>query len=218
MILSRNELITEVLNTVLIGSDISLVNGSSIDVRLSNKILIEDKPNLKCPKCNIFIDSNESFFDNEYYSSYISCTCGYSGSMVQFSKVVDPTKKEQLTLKEIDIGKGYVIYPGVCFLAATQELFYMPSNLSAEFKLKSSVARIFLNNMLACHCDPHWIGSALTLELQNCTKYHPIKIWGGMKIGQMIFHRNSPVPIEDSYAVKGQYNNNSEVTASKGAK
>ena len=37
----------------------------------------------------------------------------------------------------------------------------------------------------------------------------------GVKIGQMVFFEHEPVPEHASYAVKGQYNNQKEVTESK---
>jgi deoxycytidine triphosphate deaminase len=64
--------------------------------------------------------------------------------------------------------------------------------------------------------DPRWHNSKLTLELKNELSHHQILLKTGMKIGQIIFYRVTPVPEEHSYAVKGRYNNTTEVTASKG--
>jgi deoxycytidine triphosphate deaminase len=70
---------------------------------------------------------------------------------------------------------------------------------------------VFVHN-----CDPGWHGSKLTLELKNNLQFHTLHIVPGMKIGQMIFYRVTPVPDESSYAVKGRYNQTTTTTASKG--
>ena len=59
---------------------------------------------------------------------------------------------------------GVTLAPGAVALAATRQKFFLPDNVSAEFKLKSSSARRFLEHMNAGWCDPWWHGSALTLR------------------------------------------------------
>jgi deoxycytidine triphosphate deaminase len=56
----------------------------------------------------------------------------------------------------------------------------------------------------------------LTMELHNCMQYHYMRLVPNMKIGQMIFERVSPVPRDQSYAVVGQYNGTSDVAVSRG--
>jgi dCTP deaminase len=106
--------------------------------------------------------------------------------------------------------------PGQCVLASTVETFNLPEDLSCEFKLKSSIARVFLNNMLATWGDPWWHNSKMTLELKNDLQYNAILLKPNMKIGQMIFWRSESVPEDRSYKVRGQYNNTTTVTASRG--
>ena len=95
---------------------------------------------------------------------------------------------------------------GEFVLASTVEVFNLPADISAEFRLKSSGARSGLNNLFACHCDPGWHESALTLELKNELRYHSIILTAGMPIGQMLFHRVKPVPAHKDYSVRGRYN------------
>ena len=115
--------------------------------------------------------------------------------------------KENVTWYEVDITNGfYNLYPGEFILAHTVEVFDLPADISAEFKLNSSGARIGLDNALATWADPRWHGSTLTLELKNNTRHHVIRLHHGCRIGQMIFHRSEPVPEEKSYAVRGRYN------------
>lgn len=115
--------------------------------------------------------------------------------------------KENVTWYEVDITNDfYNLYPGEFILAHTVEVFDLPADISAEFKLNSSGARIGLDNALATWADPRWHGSTLTLELKNNTQNHIIRLHHGCRIGQMIFHRSEPVPEEKSYAVRGRYN------------
>ena len=115
--------------------------------------------------------------------------------------------KQNVHWLETDITEGfYDLQPGEFILAHTVEEFDLPADISAEFKLNSSGARIGLDNALATWADPRWHGSTLTLELKNNTRFHVIRLHHGCRIGQMIFHRSEPVPEEKSYAVRGRYN------------
>jgi dCTP deaminase len=109
----------------------------------------------------------------------------------------------------------YEMVPAQFALAQTAETFNIPKDLAAEFKLKSSRAREGADNALACWCDPGWNGSVLTLELRNNRQLWPVKIWPGMKIGQMIFHRLDAIPLR-GYDETGRYNGDTTVQGSKG--
>ena len=131
--------------------------------------------------------------------------------------IVDPSLKQSHDTIAIEMpDNGYLMIPGQCVLASTVEIFNLPEDLSCEFKLKSSMARVFLENMLATWGDPFWHNSKMTLELKNELQYNAILIKPNMKIGQMIFYRSKPVPEDRSYKVRGRYNNTTTVTASKG--
>jgi dCTP deaminase len=131
--------------------------------------------------------------------------------------IVDPSQKQSHETIAIEMpDSGYLMMPGQCVLASTVETFNLPDDLSCEFKLKSSMARVFLNNMLATWGDPWWHNSKMTLELKNDLQYNAILLKPNMKIGQMIFWRSEPVPEDRSYKVRGQYNNTTTVTASRG--
>ena len=182
MLLSYNELCKLVQSNVIEGSNLDLVNGTSIDVRLGENLLIEGVP-------------------------------------PSYQTPVDFSKKEPLTMSKYCMdGCGYVLYPGEAILAETQELFHLPSTITADFRLKSSGARCFIESLHACWADPCWTGSRLTLELVNMSRFHRLLLKPGIKIGQMAFTRVEPVPQDKSYAVRGQYNNNKEVSQSRGVK
>lgn len=132
-------------------------------------------------------------------------------------KVVSLRDKGNLDWHEVDISKGhYDLQPGEFILAHTVEVFDLPADISGEYKLNSSGARIGLDNALATWADPRWHGSMLTLELKNNTRHHIIRLHHGCRIGQMIFHRSEPVPEEKSYAVRGRYNKDASAQPVKG--
>lgn len=109
----------------------------------------------------------------------------------------------------------YLLKPGQFVLAETRETFYLPDRIAGQFVLKSSRAREGLEHLMAGYCDPGWSGSRLTLELVNSRQLHPIPLYPGLKIGQMVFHQMAQVPLR-TYKVTGRYNGDQGVTASKG--
>lgn len=122
-------------------------------------------------------------------------------------------------LQKVEMGLGgYVLQPGESILAETVEVFNLPNNISAEYKLKSTMARNFVDHFNAGWADAGWNGSVLTLELTNHNRWHGIRIVPGMKCGQMCFFEHSEVPKDRSYASRGQYNGDLSVTAGKGLK
>lgn len=111
-----------------------------------------------------------------------------------------------------------VLRPGDFALAATEQIFNLPNDISAVYVLKSSMARAGLNHLNAGFCDPSWHGSALTMEFHNVLRYHTLALNPGDKAGQMYFMRGAPVPESESYAVRGQYNGDQGVQASRGVR
>ena len=178
MLISHMELVN-LVKTGVITADLSNVNGASIDITLSDTILVEDE---------------------------------HGGVVNLKNKGVINTRKQVIGKK------GYAMYPGDFILASTVEIFNLPNDIACEYKLKSSLARSGLQHALAGWCDPSWHNSRLTMELTNTTRHHTLMLHKGMKIGQMMFFKCQPVPEEHSYAVKGQYNHQLEVTASKGVR
>lgn len=135
----------------------------------------------------------------------------------KFNAVVDLRGKESIDTRDTKIGEhGYQLAPGEFILASSVELFNLPDNISAEYKLKSSMARNGLEHLNAGWCDAGWSNSRLTLELKNMTRKHRLTIKPGMKIGQVVFFKHEPVPEDKSYAIVGQYNHQTTVQASKG--
>lgn len=122
------------------------------------------------------------------------------------------SKREKLCTREVDITEGFVLFPGQFILAQTREIFHLPLDVSGEYKLKSSMARIGLEHLNAGWADAGWHGSVLTLEFKNMSNFHQIQFKAGDPIGQMVFFRHDPVELDCSYAIRGRYNN--DLTAS----
>lgn len=129
--------------------------------------------------------------------------------------VVSLGNREHLGMTEVSIEEGFVLRPGQFILAHSKEVFHLPNHISAEYKLKSSMARIGLEHLNAGWCDAGWNGSVLTLELKNMTQSHHILIKAGDKIGQMVFFEHQTVSPEASYATKGRYNGDKTVQGVK---
>ena len=118
--------------------------------------------------------------------------------------------------REVNISsRRYTLRPGEFALARTMQVFTLPLNISAEFRLKSTMARLGLNQLLAIWCDPGWENSTLTLELKNENLYHGIQLQHGMRVGQMIFHQHAAISPVASYAKRGKYNNQMAPVAAK---
>lgn len=223
--IAYEELIEEVIgNGYVENVDLSNVNGTSIDIVLGPKIQIEVPPELKCPNCGHPISSvkpNQLLHTlaNEAHALQYCLSCGLSAPLIEWLPAVDFSKKQPLSMKTVDISeKPYCLAPGEVCLAHSVEIFNLPMHITAEFRLKSSQARVFLEHLHAAWCDPGWHGSALTLEFVNLSRFHRSMLVAGKKCGQVMFYRHKPVPHDKSYAVRGQYNNIAAVAQSKGVK
>ena len=169
-------------------SEESLINSASLDIRIGMEILIERPLSTYNPEDR---------------------SCGLRRVSL---KNRDPLNMITWNLKT----QGpFVLYPGEFILAHSHEVFNLPNHISAQYALKSSMARIGLEHLNAGWCDAGWNGSSLTLELKNITRYHEIVLEYLDKIGQLIFFRHKAVKDEHSYASKGRYNGDRGVSGAK---
>ena len=67
-------------------------------------------------------------------------------------RYVEYRKRQPLVMREIDISAGFQLNPGEFVLAHTLERFNLPADICAEYKLKSSMARIGLEHLNAGWC------------------------------------------------------------------
>ena len=137
----------------------------------------------------------------------------------RYNKVVNLAARESIETREYIMSAqfGYQMLPGEFILGSSREKFRLPDNISAEYKLKSTLARNGLEHLSAGWIDAGFFGK-LTLELINCTKKHNLVLSPGLPIGQVVFYEHKPVPDGASYRTRGQYNGQSKVTASKGVR
>lgn len=119
--------------------------------------------------------------------------------------VIDPAEEQpELTrLIEIDPAEGFILHPGEFVLGSTYEKVGLPDDIAARLEGKSSLGRLgLLTHSTAGFIDPGFEGH-VTLELSNVATL-PIRLWPGMKIGQLCFFRLSS-PAERPYGVGATY-------------
>jgi dCTP deaminase len=106
--------------------------------------------------------------------------------------VIDPAEDQpDLTrLVEVDADEALILHPGEFVLGSTFEAVTLPDDVAARLEGKSSLGRLgLLTHSTAGFIDPGFTGH-VTLELSNVATL-PIKLWPGMKIGQLCFFRLS---------------------------
>ena len=112
---------------------------------------------------------------------------------------IDPAKEQpDLThLVEVERDEPFILHPGEFVLGSSFEIVTLPDDLAARLEGKSSLGRLgLLTHSTAGFVDPGFSGH-LTLELSNVATL-PIKLWPGMKVGQLCFFRLSS-PAENPY-------------------
>ena len=112
---------------------------------------------------------------------------------------IDPAEHQpELThLIEVRPEEPFILHTGEFVLASTFESVTLPDDIAARLEGKSSLGRLgLLTHSTAGFIDPGFTGH-VTLELSNVATL-PIKLWPGMKIGQLCFFRLSS-PSERPY-------------------
>ncbi len=112
---------------------------------------------------------------------------------------IDPAEDQpDLTrLVDVDSDQPFILHPGEFALGSTYEQVTLPDDVAARLEGKSSLGRLgLLTHSTAGFIDPGFSGH-VTLELSNVATL-PIKLWPGMKIGQLCFFRLSS-PAEKPY-------------------
>jgi dCTP deaminase len=103
---------------------------------------------------------------------------------------IDPAA-DQSDLTRIVEAEGddpFILHPGEFVLGSTFEVVTLPDDVAARVEGKSSLGRLgLLTHATAGFVDPGFSGH-VTLELANVATL-PIKLYPGMKIGQLCFFR-----------------------------
>lgn len=116
-------------------------------------------------------------------------------------------KEDALPMVPAPMESGYwALYPGNFALASTYETFDLPDDIAFEFKLRSNIARRACNHLLAGWADPGFHDADLTLELKNDSQHSVLLLNPGLRVGQLVFWRGTPVPHSKSYRTRGTFN------------
>ena len=133
-------------------------------------------------------------------------------------EVIDPSKEQPELTREIAVAgdEHFILHPGEFVLASTYEVITLPDDVAGRLEGKSSLGRLgLLTHSTAGFIDPGFSGH-ITLELSNVANL-PVKLYPGMKIGQLCLFRLSS-PAENPYGSAkygSRYQNQRGPTASK---
>lgn len=133
-----------------------------------------DPASVQPASADVRLDRYFRLFDNHRYPS------------------IDPREEQpELTrLVEVAADEPFILHPGEFVLASTYEQVTLGNGIAARLEGKSSLGRLgLLTHSTAGFIDPGFQGH-VTLELSNVATL-PIKLWPGMKIGQLCFFQLS---------------------------
>jgi dCTP deaminase len=105
---------------------------------------------------------------------------------------IDPASDQPDLTRQVEPegDEPFILHPGEFVLGSTYEVVSLPDDIAARLEGKSSLGRLgLLTHSTAGFIDPGFTGH-VTLELANVANL-PIKLWPGMKIGQLCFFRLS---------------------------
>lgn len=112
---------------------------------------------------------------------------------------IDPREQQDELTRFVEVAsdEAFILHPGEFVLGSTYEYVSLPDDIAARLEGKSSLGRLgLLTHSTAGFVDPGFEGH-VTLELSNVATL-PIKLWPGMKIGQLCFFQLSS-PSENPY-------------------
>ena len=118
---------------------------------------------------------------------------------------IDPAENQPELTREVGVAsnEAFILHPGEFVLGSTYEVITLPDDIAGRLEGKSSLGRLgLLTHSTAGFIDPGFSGH-VTLELSNVANL-PIKLWPGMKIGQLaLFRLSSPADHPYGSAVYG---------------
>jgi len=118
---------------------------------------------------------------------------------------IDPAENQPELTREVAVDgqDPFILHPGEFVLGSTFEVITLPDDIAGRLEGKSSLGRLgLLTHSTAGFIDPGFSGH-VTLELSNVATL-PIKLWPGMKIGQLcLFRLESPAEHPYGSAVYG---------------
>jgi dCTP deaminase len=118
---------------------------------------------------------------------------------------IDPAENQPDLTRKVGVAsnEAFILHPGEFVLGSTYEVITLPDDIAGRLEGKSSLGRLgLLTHSTAGFIDPGFSGH-VTLELSNVATL-PIKLWPGMKIGQLaLFRLSSPAEHPYGSAVYG---------------
>ncbi|MEJ2888728.1 dCTP deaminase [Actinomycetospora aeridis] len=112
---------------------------------------------------------------------------------------IDPALQQDDLTRMVEPARdeAFVLHPGEFVLGSTYEVITLPDDVAGRLEGKSSLGRLgLLTHSTAGFIDPGFSGH-VTLELSNVANL-PIRLWPGMKVGQLCLFRLSS-PAEHPY-------------------
>lgn len=112
---------------------------------------------------------------------------------------IDPAEDQSDLTRQVEVSgdDAFILHPGEFVLGSTYEYVTLPDDVAARLEGKSSLGRLgLMTHSTAGFIDPGFQGH-ITLELANVATL-PIKLYPGMKIGQLCFFRLTS-PAENPY-------------------
>ena len=107
---------------------------------------------------------------------------------------IDPAQQQDDLTRPVEpaADEAFVLHPGEFVLGSTYEVISLPDDVAGRLEGKSSLGRLgLLTHSTAGFIDPGFSGH-VTLELSNVANL-PIRLWPGMKVGQLcLFRLSSP--------------------------
>jgi len=135
-------------------------------------------------------------------ATHLDVTLSSVGYFEGTGKTVRLDEDEQINLIE---SRDMVLNPNAFGQFQLVEKITLPSNISAEYFLDSSLARKGLEHSSASRIFPGWSGY-LTLELKNLLERHTLTLTHGMNIGKIIFYKHG-----STTSYKGRYQDQEDV-------
>ena len=135
------------------------------------------------------------------------------------SASIDPRRLDDTLMEAVTVAddQPFILHPGEFVLGTTIERLTLPDDIVARLEGKSSLGRLgLLIHSTAGFVDAGWTDGQITLELSNVAPL-PIKLWPGMKIGQLSFLQMD-APAERPYghpALNSKYQGQSGPVASR---
>jgi dCTP deaminase len=135
------------------------------------------------------------------------------------SECIDPREMNDALMEPMTVAddRPFILHPGEFVLGTTLERLTLPDDIVARVEGKSSLGLlVLLIHATAGFVDAGWTNGQITLELSNVAPL-PIKLWPGMKIGQLSFMQMD-APAERPYghpALNSKYQGQSGPVASR---